>query len=94
MQSLWAKGSTMAVKMLLFGIFESCIAKARHHGSYDTYEHIWKILIWSFKALAIGKWPLRNWDGSAWQDGSRQALAGTDLADGQFAVLYVVKRRY
>ena len=48
MQSLWSKGSTMA----------------GDHGGYDTHEEIRNIVIWSFKALATGKWPLHNWDGS------------------------------
>ena len=30
----------------------------------DTFDNIWKVLVWSFTAMFQGKWPTHSWDGS------------------------------
>ena len=52
----------------------------------------WEILCWSFKALYEGAWPAKTWDGKDYEPGSPEAaLAGQPLANGFFAVPFVLK---
>lgn len=85
-QSLFATGRTMSVKLLVFGMWP-VIATA------DTWAEIWRIVTWSFHWLYVGVWPRVDWNADPWTDShpSEKALAGKPLAGGYFGVLYALK---
>eukprot|EP00969_Alexandrium_andersonii_P335789 14841560-Alexandrium_andersonii.AAC.1 len=91
LQSLRSKGTSMEVLVYMFGIFDSCIAKAKEHGGVDTLDCIWRIVVWSLTALYEGKWPEKNWDGGPLTNPAHQALAGQYLAEGFFGVVVCLK---
>lgn len=52
----------------------------------------WKVLLWSFEQLAIGRHPDTDWNGNPFMNGSRQSLlAGKPLAAGFKGVCIFVK---
>ena len=54
-----------------------------HRQANDTKKVFVKILNWSFRALAMGKFPDTDWQGKAWPAGSRgDKIKNTDLAGG------------
>lgn len=53
---------------------------------HDTLTTCYKKLTWSFTCLWEGKWPTHDWNGSPIRD----ARAGTDLAGGYFASVWVL----
>ena len=55
-------------------------------------DKIWNVVTWSLLFLYLGIWPLVDHEGSAWPDGSPEAvLAGTLLAGGYRGVLWLLK---
>ena len=61
-------------------------AKTNHVGekngnSGDTETMHIQVIKWSFRALAMGKWPDKDWQGKRWPKGSMgDRLKGEDLA--------------
>jgi hypothetical protein len=48
--------------------------------SDNTRKRFWKIVTWSFRAMQVGLWPERNWNGDPWPRGSIDAFrANTPL---------------
>ena len=62
-QSLLARGETLAVKFLIFCIFEQTKLK-KFPGMKDTMCQAWEIIMDSFKALFNGKHPCANYRGT------------------------------
>ena len=61
-------------KLYIWGIFEKYVLPTA--GSVlGTMEVFWKIMKWSFEALASGKFPLMDWRGQPWPLGSKDALS-------------------
>ena len=49
----------------------------------DTKNVFVKVSTWSFRALAMGKFPATDWEGKAWPAGSRgDKIKNMDLAGG------------
>ena len=91
MQSLFARGTTMAVKMFLFAVFSASIAYQSVDG-VDTMEEIFIIFNWSMHYMYLGVWPRYRWDGKAWPVGSPEAImAGKPSAGGFWCVLWSIK---
>ena len=47
-------------------VMSAIVQQAKFHGDDEddsTDDAIWKILLWSFRALAAGKWPTKDWNG-------------------------------
>eukprot|EP00959_Pyramimonas_sp_CCMP1952_P392308 8220656-Pyramimonas_sp.AAC.1 len=57
--SLLATGSTRQLNFFTAGWPYSTQAKQKHD-HVDTWREIWKVLTWSFNALASGKFPTRD----------------------------------
>ena len=85
-QSLFATGTTLTVKLMLFGVW-TVIA------TDSTWEEIWRIITWSLHWLYAGVWPPVDWNGDSWDDTrpSERSLANQPLAGGYFGVLYALK---
>ena len=85
-QSIWSQGSTLDVKILMFGVFSLC-------ASDSTWEEVWRVTTWSLHWLSEGIWPPVDWHGKAWtaDNPSERALAKQPLADGLFAIVYALK---
>lgn len=74
-------------KRLVFGIFES--NKIR---TGETMAILWRVLVWSLRALYEGRWPATDFRGQPWEAGSAEAaLAGTQLAGGYYGVVFLLK---
>ena len=85
-QALFAEGTSLAVKNLVFGIFE-------HSKGPSTMEDVWKVIVWSFDVLFQGVWPSKDFSGRKYPRGSSEhTFAGTPLAKGLFGVLWVLRR--
>ena len=85
MQGLLSQGSTKDVKVYLMGLFEQSKVD-------NTMDAIWLPLIWSFKALASGRWPEVDHRGQPYRPGSiEHERAGTELAEGLRGVLWALK---
>ena len=85
-QSLFATStSTLLVKVLMTMMFKQNMNK-------NTENEFWRIMLWSFHWLFLGKWPPVDWQFKAWPEGSSEArVANTDLADGLRAVIWGIK---
>ena len=67
------------------GYFKKVVHMVPRSGNQanDTKKVFVKILNWSFRALAMGKFPDTDWQGKAWPAGSRgDKIKNTDLAGG------------
>jgi hypothetical protein len=59
MRCILTKASVIDSMLLLAAIPK----KARCKDGCDTWDNIWKVLIWSFTAMFNGLWPTHSWDG-------------------------------
>ena len=85
MQGLLTDGWSKDVKIYLLGIFETSKAAG-------TMDAIWKVLIWSFEALASGVWPDKDHFGNRYRHGTIDyKRSGKPLAGGLKAVLWSLK---
>ena len=58
----------------------------------NTENEFWRIMLWSFHWLFLGKWPPVDWQFKDWPEGSSEArVANTNLADGLRAVVWGIK---
>ena len=72
MQSIFAEGNTMDIKIYLTGLFsQSCLE--------ETDSEMWRVPAWSFHWLYMGRWPPVEWHGQPWADptSSEARLANT-----------------
>lgn len=85
-QSLWASGPTVSIKLYVFGMWAGA-------SSDDTWKEVWRVLVWSLHWLYEGRWPPVDWDGAAWTDAHPEykANANKPLANGLFCPLYALK---
>ena len=62
-------------------------------GFNQTWIKVWKVLSWSFEALAAGRWPLVDWSGQAFQDKTSvdYLKRGKPLASGFEAMIFVLR---
>ena len=82
---LLGSGSTKYVKHYIVSVFKQSATK-------KTLPAIWEVLCWSFMALFLGVWPSTDHKGVAYSPTSAQGrLAGTPLAGGLRAVLWLIK---
>ena len=87
--SLLSRGPTKSNSFLIFLVVKSLIKET---GWGRSWPVIWKVLSWSFIALAEGKWPMLNWDGRPFDPTSQDFIKkGQPLAQGFSAVLFVIK---
>ena len=87
--SLLARGPTKLTSFLMFMVVKNLI---KDHGVGQTWTKVWRILAWSFEALAKGTWPSKNYDNSDFEEGSLdQDKMGTPLAGGYAAFVFVLK---
>ena len=82
----FSSGSTLSVKMLLFGLFVDQYAD-------NTAMDMWRVVTWSLHWLYMGVWPPVDWYGRAWTETHRseKELGDSKLADGLFGVLFSLK---
>ena len=55
-------GCTWLTKLLLFVMTSTAVVK---NSVGKTWDRAWKILIWSFEAMAKNKWPTHDWNNKA-----------------------------
>ena len=55
-------GCTWLTKLLLFVMTSTAVVK---NSVGKTWDRAWKILIWSFEAMAKNKWPTHDWNDEA-----------------------------
>ena len=90
-QSVLADGTTTHIKHYVFGMFEQSKAHLGEHG-VDSNDAMWRVIVWSLNALFDGRWPAKDWNDQPWPHGSSEAaLSGEYLADGFFAVVWLLK---
>lgn len=83
--SLLAQGQTRDLLMLLF-------AGMQHMMTKNSMRTVWKILAWSFEALAAGFFPATDAFGNPFQVGTRDhRLAGQAIAGGFVGVVWCVE---
>ena len=81
---LLSKANVAASQMLLMAVPKACMNKSSKPEE-DTMECLWRVLVWSFRALFYGKHPARDHMGKEWPQGSRRArLAGTALHPSKY----------
>ena len=91
-QGILARGTTLEVKHLIFGIYEDCKAAGCIDGKQDTMYDIWSIVMWSLHFAFQGIWPTVDPRRQPYPAASIEAKrAGTPLAGGHFMVLYSLK---
>ena len=59
------RGVSWDVKWLLFAIVDAAKYKPTDDEGTATMDHVWTILLWSFRVLLKGVWPRRDWNGNA-----------------------------
>ena len=86
MSSMVGDGATTwDVKLPLFVLVNKAVAKRRDtDGELDhTWGVAWRILVWSFEAMARAKWPKLDWNGEPFAEKWRRDRAGKRLC-GQY----------
>ena len=81
--SLLARGNTQSYVFLIFLVHKLLACKSDDR---NTMTIVWKHICWSFKWLALGKWPETDVAGQA----IHTAKAGTPLADGFHVNLFAL----
>ena len=82
--SLVAHGTTRDLMVLLYAGFVHLLTK-------DSMLQVWRILVWSFKALAKGCWPETDAYGTAPTNATDKDRAGTPLAGEYAAVVWCIE---
>ena len=83
---------TKEFNFYIWGIWTQMMARS---GPEPTIRTFWKIICWSFDALATGRFPTRSPDGVKYDPNTADGqLAGQYLADGYFAVIWVPQRGF
>lgn len=86
--SLLAAGSTLDFTILIYAVFTALMRS-------DTMDNAWRLICWSFKALATGLWPEEDAFGRKFTEFAPDSIdamrAGSKLADGFRAVIFVVR---
>ena len=84
----WVINLTTGARQLLVALRKRLLCRCGCRG-YCTMYPVFRFLAWSFNAAANGKYPLRDFLGREWPEGSRRrALANTQL-QARFALLYI-----
>ena len=80
-------------KVASFVMFLICKASLKTTGIGRTWPRVWKILIWSLEALALGTWPLLSPDGVEFEDKTSidYINRGKPLASGFCAVVFLLR---
>lgn len=90
--TLATSGGSLLLKNYISGMFQDNKLKHSKGDEFDTDEEIGEILFWSLKTLYEGKWPSHDHRGVEYAAASSEgALAGQALADGYFAVPWIIK---
>ena len=88
-QGVMAIGGSKTVKHLICSVFEQSKPKDPRP---NTMDQVWRVIVWSLKALHNGKWPSHDHNGVRYKAGSADAqMAGKPLAEGFFGVLWLLK---
>ena len=82
-------GSSADESHILIWMFFNCIASRTDAG--DTYNHLWKKLVWSLYWLFKGRWPTHSSDGVKYTAGGAAERAGKLLAAGYYGVLWFLR---
>ena len=86
---LAASSSSLLAKNFINAICEQSKVKQE---DIKTEDEIGDGVLWSLKALAAGKWPAHDHRGISYPANSAEGrLAGTDLADGYFCIVWLLK---
>ena len=81
--------SSLVVKNFINAIFEHSKAK---EADIKTEDEIGRVILWSLKALAAGKWHTHDHLGHEYPaDSAEGRLAGQDLAGGYFCIVWLLK---
>ena len=91
---LWESllGQGLALDTLFFATGYFNTAEVKGMGPESTQNKLWKHLVWSFRACAMGTWPLLDSDGNEWPEGAKEHhLKGSPLAGGFFIVWWLLK---
>ena len=87
--SMLSSHATLLSSYLIICLVKSVI-KTVYFG--NTWQAVWRIIIWSLNALSSGLWPSQDWQGRQWPAQSRDAKrAGTQLAGGYAATLWNIR---
>ena len=82
--SLFAHGATRDLMALMYCGFVHLLTK-------DSMLQVWRLLLWSFKALATGCWPERDPYGKPFANAIDRDRAGTPLAGKYAAVVWCIE---
>jgi hypothetical protein len=82
--SLFAHGATRDLMALMYCGFVHLLTK-------DSMLQVWRLLVWSFKALATGCWPERDPYGKPFANAIDRDRAGTPLAGKYAAVVWCIE---
>ena len=70
-------------------VLMALVWKGKRHA--NLLPRLWKILVWSLKALFSGRWPSTDWQDQAFPDDSEDAkMANRFLAGGYSAAIVVL----
>jgi hypothetical protein len=87
--SMLGAGCTLDMHFYIYLFFANLAVKQNAANSMAVF---WKILVWSFEWLGKGLWPTSDHLGRKFRKGSSAAAkAGSPLADGFVAVLWLLK---
>ncbi len=85
---LLCSDATSVTNFLIAFVYKkmACTSPDRH-----TWRALWRTVAWSLQWLAQGLWPLTDVEGQPWPEGEDKERAGTPLADGLCAVVWVIR---
>ena len=93
-KTMRAGNESMEVATLLSSYLIICLVKSVIKTVFlgNTWQAVWKIILWSLNALSSGLWPSQDWQGRQCPAQSRDAKrAGTQLAGGYAATPWNIR---
>ena len=86
---LSSTGPTKHTNFLMFLVVKAIV---KDEGVGQTWPKVWKVLCWSLEALSTGYWPVTNYDGTEFVEGTEDySKKGQPLAEGYSASLFVLR---
>ena len=87
--SLLSRGPTKVNTFLVFLVAKHLVEDS---GFHQTWPQVWRVLTWSLQCLASGLWPMTDWQGKPFQEGTMDfEKKGSALAGGFAAVVFLLR---
>ena len=87
--SLLTRAPTKVSSFLMFAVVKQVV---KDSGFGQSWPQVWRVLCWSLQSLSTGLWPMVDWEGKPFEEGSIDCeKKGKPLAAGYAAIVFVLR---